>query len=194
MSPRQAVLTLLVLPAVTSVAVGQQPRVAVVDFRAVGADRATAEAVSELLCTELAMAGTFRVVERAALRRLLDERRLRASDLAESQAAALAKLAGADRVLVGSVLKTGKILTVATRLIDVATGEVTMARSVAGRTDNDIPRMCRELAASMGQTGADFGAQVLREILAQAGFEVSPRKRNPDGTMQVTVTYWLKSQ
>jgi TolB-like protein len=130
-----------------------QPRVGVMDFNTVGVEEPMGKGVSELICTELSANSSVRLVERAAMRRLMEERNLRGSDLADSVAAELGKLAGADSVLVGSLVKTGDKLTVATRLVRVQSGEVVLGRSVTVRSESDLPRVGRELADDIGRVG-----------------------------------------
>ena len=82
-------------------------------------------AVSELMSHRFVADGTFTVVERGEIGRLLQEQRLQASGAVDNDAAVrLGMLAGAGVVLLGNVQKVGGEYQVNARLVSVETGEV----------------------------------------------------------------------
>lgn len=82
-------------------------------------------AVSELMSHRFVADGTFTVVERGEIGKLLQEQRLQASGAVDNDTAVkLGALAGARVVLVGNIQKVGGKYQVNARLVSVETGEV----------------------------------------------------------------------
>ncbi len=98
-------------------------RFAIAPFATVGADaeaRSLGLVVSEALLTALARDHRLPMVERAALRQILDEQALGQSGaLDEGQAVAVGKLAGARALVVGTVSEAGDAFLVQVRALDV---------------------------------------------------------------------------
>jgi TolB-like protein len=147
-------------------------RIAILEF-----DPVTAEAEkdnlgrvsSEFLLTAAVNSGTFGVVERAAIKKVLDEMQFgRGSSAPGSVAQAIGGMVGAQGVLTGSVAKTGQSVRLDARLIDVASGNIVAARSayakgdlrsmataaelLVSQLDGDLARLTPP-AAEAGQTG-----------------------------------------
>lgn len=82
-------------------------------------------AVSELMSHRLVADGTFTVVERGEIGKLLQEQRLQASGAVDNDVAVrLGQLAGASVVLLGNIQKVSGEYQVNARLVSVETGEV----------------------------------------------------------------------
>lgn len=82
-------------------------------------------AVSELMSHRFVAAGTFTVVERGEIGKLLHEQRLQASGAVDNDTAVrLGQLAGAGVVLLGNIQKVSGEYQVNARLVNVETGEV----------------------------------------------------------------------
>lgn len=92
--------------------------------------------VSEALTTAAVNSGAFAVVERHLLQKIMSEQLMgdREQGFA-SEAQSVANMAGADYVLSGSVRKEGNQLSIAARLVDVASGAILTAQNVASGTD-----------------------------------------------------------
>jgi len=92
--------------------------------------------VSEALTTAAVNSGAFAVVERHLLQKIMSEQMMgdREQGFA-SEAQSIANMAGADYVLSGSVRKEGDQLSIAARLVDVASGAIVTAQNVATRSD-----------------------------------------------------------
>lgn len=114
-------------------------RIAILEF-----DPVTAEAEkdnlgrvsSEFLLTAAVNSGTFGVVERAAIKRVLDEMQFgQGSQAPSSVAQAIGGMVGAQGVLTGSVAKTGQSVRLDARLIDVVSGNIVAARSAYAKGD-----------------------------------------------------------
>jgi TolB-like protein len=103
-------------------------RFAVVPFEAVGAeaqDKQLGLVVSDVVVTNLARDHRLPLVERAALAKILDEQALgQTGALADGQAAAVGKVAGARALIVGQVADAGAGFRVSVRAIDIETGGI----------------------------------------------------------------------
>lgn len=87
------------------------------------------EALTEKMVTQLVNLRRFRVIERAALERVLKEQQLQASGIVDEQTAVkIGKVAGADAIVVSSASIAGGKAKVNTRVIDTETGETVVAR------------------------------------------------------------------
>jgi curli biogenesis system outer membrane secretion channel CsgG len=85
-------------------------RVAVIDFESIGDDPNIGRGVTEIVRTELIKTGSYEVVERALLNKIIEEQRFQLSDLVDpSKAVELGKLLGADLILTGSVANWHKL-------------------------------------------------------------------------------------
>jgi len=91
-----------------------------------GAGGREGEALSELLTEELVRDGRVRVVERSRLSDLMSERRLETSG-ATAGGATEARLAAADAMLTGSVVRRGRKVRASVRLVSAASGEILAA-------------------------------------------------------------------
>ncbi|MBN1384197.1 MAG: hypothetical protein JW983_04855 [Elusimicrobia bacterium] len=82
-------------------------------------------AVGEMFTLKLIETGTFKVVERVELQRLLEEQKLGLTGVIETESAVKAgKLLGARLLVMGSITRMGKSYQINTRLVDARTGEV----------------------------------------------------------------------
>lgn len=140
----------LVLVADAGTKPAQRVRVAIVDFRAIGAPQQFGEAVAENLRNALVQQKQYTVVERAQIDKALKEQAFGQSGMVDAkQAVTLGKLVGAKIIVVGSVTKLGSTYTVNARFIDVETGEATDARSIKTNNEDDIAQVVDELAAKL---------------------------------------------
>lgn len=134
------VILSLALPALALAQGKDKPyRIAILEF-----DPVTAEAEkdnlgrvsSEFLLTAAVNSGTFGVVERAAIKKVLDEMQFgQGSSAPGSVAQAIGGMVGAQGVLTGSVAKTGQSVRLDARLVDVASGNIVAARSAYAKGD-----------------------------------------------------------
>lgn len=137
-----AALVILILAMPALAAAQAKPasfRIAILEF-----DPVTAEAEkdnlgrvsAEFLITAAVNSGSFSVVERAAIRKVLDEMQFGQGSGAPATAAqAIGSMVGAQGVLTGSVAKTGGSVRMDARLIDVASGNIVAARSAYAKSD-----------------------------------------------------------
>ena len=128
----------------------ERVRVAIVDFRAIGAPATFGEAVAENLRNSLVQQKEFTVVERAQIQQALKEQHFGQTGLVDAkQAVTLGRLLGAKVIVVGSLTKIGNTYTINARFIDVETGEATDARSLKTRDVDDIASVVDQLAAAL---------------------------------------------
>jgi len=91
---------------------------------------------AEFLITAAVNSGSFGVVERAALKKVLDEMQFgQGSNSPGTAAQAIGSMVGAQGVLTGSVAKTGNSVRLDARLIDVVSGNIVAARNAYAKSD-----------------------------------------------------------
>lgn len=127
--------------------------VAVLDFDGKNVKSESAEAVTELLRTELFSTGRFSVVERQKIKSVLDEQKLQMSGVTDSeQAVEIGKLLNVQAILLGSVSKFGMTYLVNTRLVNVRSGLVVLAESKECRGgESKLPDTISELADAIAE-------------------------------------------
>ncbi len=125
--------------------------VAVAPFEAAGGvTAAEAAVVRNLVESELAKTGRFRVVERSRLDFILAEKKLAYAGLSgETAAAELARLSSAKLAVFGAVSRDARGYNVTARLVDAATGEVQLSDSVSVAEDYLFRDAARRLAAAL---------------------------------------------
>ncbi len=117
---------------------GQRIRVAVMDFKAKGLRRTIAKNVSELLRAELINTGSYIVVERSQMGKILQEQGFQKSGCTDvSCAVEIGKLISARKILIGSVMKMGRKIVLSGRIVDVekGVGEKAATQSATGEDE-----------------------------------------------------------
>lgn len=123
------------------------PKIAVADFESIGCDESVGLALAEIIRTEIAADGAFRVIERSRLEDVLAEQSLGTSGMVtEGDLVEIGALLGADMVGVGSVSRIGEVYTLSGRIVLVATGEVVAAATRSVDDEEDLVDAARELA------------------------------------------------
>lgn len=108
--------------------------VAVLDFEAKNMNQESADAVTDILRTELFNTGRFKVVEREKIRRLIDEQSFQMSGMTDSdQAAEIGRLLNVEKIMVGTVTRLGNANLINIRMVDVQSGLVVLAEKVECR-------------------------------------------------------------
>lgn len=140
-----ALILALAVSVLSGPAAAQQPpqakpfKIAILEFDAV-TDEALKEnlgrVTAEFLITSAVNSGSFSVVERAALKKVLDEMQFgQGSNAPGTVAQAIGSMVGAQGVLTGSVAKTGASVRLDARLVDVASGNIVAARNAYAKAD-----------------------------------------------------------
>lgn len=122
------------------------PGIAVMDFESIGGDPHLGPGVAENIRTALIQTGQFKVIERAALQKVLEEQKLQITGLVDPESAIkLGKLVGAKLIVVGSVVKFAETYTLNVRFIDAETGIAIKAEKVQASSEAEIPCMIDEV-------------------------------------------------
>ena len=104
--------------------------IAVLDFEAKNVHPETAEAVADILSTELFNTNRFNVVERNSITSLLEEQKLQMTGVTDmSKAAEIGKVLNVEKIMIGSVSRLGETFIINTRLVDVETGALSLAQN-----------------------------------------------------------------
>ncbi len=125
-------------------------KVAVLNFKSILAPPELGEAAAEILRTELASIGDYTIVERGMLENVMKEQSLQLTGAVDPDTAVnIGKLVGAQVVIIGSVVKTGKIYTINSRFIEVETGIVKIGKNIRGEGEDQISDMLHQLALNI---------------------------------------------
>ena len=148
---RRAAAAVLAAGLAAAPAGAQQPTIAVLDFTnsAIGSAHAElaplASGISDLLAGELAAGGQVRLVERKAVRQLLDEQALVAGQQVDvATAIRVGKLLGAQHVILGGFVtdRSGQMQLHA-RAVNMETGVIEHVERVQDRTENFMPLVAK---------------------------------------------------
>jgi hypothetical protein len=128
----------------------KQPAVVVADFGEDGAEAGTGAAVAENLRTLLAGTGRFAVLDRSRINDIVKETKLASSELVSADGAArLGKLATADLVIVGSVVKMGKKYSVSARIVIPESALVIASAGAEAASADGLTAAVRKLAGEL---------------------------------------------
>jgi TolB-like protein len=127
--------------------------IAVLNFEAKNVSHETAEAVADILSTELFNTKRFEVIERQAITRILEEQKLQMTGITDmSQAAEIGKVLNVKKIMIGSVSKLGQTYIINTRLVDVQTGAMELAQTAKSENGEDgLPSAIADLVATISQ-------------------------------------------
>lgn len=122
--------------------------VAVLDFEPKNVSKENAEAITDLLRTELFNTGCFKVVERQKIQKILEEQKFQSSGVTDTdQAAEIGRLLNVKKIMIGTVTLLGGTHIVNTRIVDVQSGQVELAEAMESRGgDENLPNAVTELA------------------------------------------------
>lgn len=135
MKKRFALLSLLLLLVLPLLTLAQnKTTIAVLSLEAKNVNRETAEAVADILSTELFNSQRFTVIERQAIMRILEEQKLQMTGVTDmSQAVEIGKILNVEKILIGSVSRLGESYIINTRLVNVKTGALEVAQNATSR-------------------------------------------------------------
>ena len=116
---RKSAVLLLALTALTAAQAQEKKRVAVMNFdygtvrsavaTIFGTDQDVGKGITDLLVDKLVSDGAYRVIERAALDKILAEQNFSNSDRADANTAAkIARILGVDTIIIGSITQFGR--------------------------------------------------------------------------------------
>ena len=176
--------------AAAPVAAQDRPTVAVLDFTNSAIGSAHAElaplegGISDLLAGELAASGRVRLVERKAVRQLLEEQALVSGQQVDvATAIRVGKLLGAQHVILGGFVtdRSGQMQLHA-RAVNMETGVIEHVERVSDRTENFMPlvaRLAQQLNAGMKLAPAPVRADASPDAAATRETATAPAKGAP---------------
>ncbi len=128
-------------------------RIAVLSFEAKNVNQETAEAVADILSTELFNTNRFDVIERQAINKILEEQKLQMTGITDmSQAAEIGKVLNVEKILIGSVSRLGQTYIINTRLVGVETGALELAENIKSQGGEDgLPTAIAQLVSKISQ-------------------------------------------
>jgi len=143
-------VSLALLPPVFS---QSKTKIAVLDFEAKNISKETAEAVADILSTELFNSGRFNVIERKAITTLLEEQKLQMTGITDmNEAVEIGKILNVEKIMIGSVSKLGSTIIINTRVVDVKTGAMELAENTKStRGEDGLPASIAELVKRISQ-------------------------------------------
>jgi len=126
--------------------------IAIIDFEGIGVGDIETKALTQRLTSEMIKLEIYQVLERAEMKRLLDEQKFQSSGCVDLKCAVeIGKVLGAKFMVVGSVSKLGSSFSIESRLIDVETSEAYISASFvhSGKIDvlltNGISSVAKQL-------------------------------------------------
>lgn len=125
-------------------------RVAIMDLNPIGISKSTADAVSDILRTEIFNTGYFTVLERAQMTEILKEQEFQLSGCTETECAIqIGKLLSANKVLVGTVSKIGNSYVINARIVDVEKGSLDFAEKYVAYSEDALIHGCEVFAKKL---------------------------------------------
>ena len=120
-----AALTLLLFPFLVFSQTHTKPRIGILEFTAIDVSQGEANAVSELVTTEIVRTARFDVVDRKNIESLLREMQFQLSGCTDSTCAVeIGQILGLEFMIYGSVLKLGRLYSINMQMINVATAQI----------------------------------------------------------------------
>ncbi len=143
-------LMLMVALPLTAEADFKKIKIAVLDFQLQGEGYETEDMgsiVAEWFITALVKEGRFDVVERAMLKKILNEQKMGISGIVdESSATQLGKILGVKTIISGSVMKLQGVLEVNARIIDVETASIIAAENVKSTASTSLQSLIVQMS------------------------------------------------
>ncbi len=146
-------ISFLLIPFDTSSAEIKKTKIAVLDFELRGdtfKTKGMGGIVAEWFITALVQDGRFQVVERALLKKIIDEQKLGMTGLIdESSSAQLGKILGVKTIITGSVLQIEDTIEVNARIINVNTGSIVAAENIRSKTSGNLKEAIESLTSKL---------------------------------------------
>ncbi|GEM_PF-5794349 len=131
----------------------QRTKIAVLDFEVIG-DKAEngsiGTMVAEWFITSIVKTGRFDVVERALMKKIIEEQKLSAAGVIdEDSATKIGKILGVKAIVTGSVLTLKDRIEVNSRLINVENGSIIAAESIRNESNGDTRSLVEQLTVKI---------------------------------------------
>lgn len=149
------------------------------------------ETLTELLQTELFKQKVFIIVERAYLSKIIEEQKLQLSGLTESDVSRIGSLAGADKVITGSLSELSGDMILIVKMVNVKTGTIEIIEQDKAGNLNDLIQKLPDMGYRIGkryrgETPGSLDQQPLLKVTAQ---DLSSEQKNENDN-QVNNTTW----
>lgn len=131
-----------------------QPSMAILDFEPKnGITPEIADYLTEKASIEIFKTKQFRVLEREAIKRIIQEQNLELSGMtAQSSATRVGELISADKLLLGSVGLINRRFVLSVRMVNVETGEIEFGESYEADSEEELSRLGKRIAADLTRT------------------------------------------
>jgi len=127
----------------------QKTKLAVIDFNSQGKnlDKDIGNIVSEWLTTFFVKDGRFEVVERALLKKVIEEQSFSKSGMVESNSVVeLGKILGVQVMITGSIMRFDNVLEINARIIDVSNASIIVAESLKSNASENVEQLVSKIA------------------------------------------------
>ena len=127
----------------------QNETLAIIDFESNGVPKSDSKNIVSKIESEIAELGVFTLVERNQIEEVLTEQGFQQSGCTSNECAVeIGKLLGTDKLLLGSIGKTGKLYTINARIVSAESGAVLKADEVSSEINIEdlYKNKTRELA------------------------------------------------
>jgi TolB-like protein len=118
---------------------GEKVKIGIIEFQSLSEEAKKdnlGKIVSEMLTTSFVNSGSFKIIEREQLQKVVQEFQLSQSGIIDtSYAKQIGKITGADAIITGSVTKIGNDLRLDARIIDVESGIILTAEKSEGKVE-----------------------------------------------------------
>lgn len=122
-------------------------KVAVMDIASrVEGERIDAITITEMLQARIVEKKAFKIVERSMLNKILEEKKLHMMGLTDAEASSVGAMAGADKIVTGSISKMADRYIVLIKGIDTRTGEVELTDQEMCTDAGDLPEAVQAIA------------------------------------------------
>ncbi|MFC1877928.1 CsgG/HfaB family protein [Thermodesulfobacteriota bacterium] len=124
--------------------------VAVLNFKSIMTQPEMGVAVAEILRTELVRFGEYTIVERGRLDQILKEQAFQHTGAVDTETAVtIGNMVGADFVITGSIIKTGNIYIINSRLINAESGVIKDGDIIQVDNEESISNRIQQLALNI---------------------------------------------
>jgi TolB-like protein len=145
-----AIVFIFVIIGVNDVVAAESIKIAILDFESIDTSQYAAKAVSEFISTEMAKKNELTVIERTQMGAILSEQGFQQTGCTEQECAVeMGKLLSAKKILLGTLTKTGEVLTITAKSVDVETGRIEFAESERCMNEDDLELASKVLAVKL---------------------------------------------
>ena len=116
-------------------------------------------ALSEMLQTEFGKRNAFIMIERRKLSNIIKEQSLELAGIIENEASKIGQLAGADKIITGSLMEIDNKFVVLIKLIDVSSGQVDITEGIKVDNENKLEKGLSSIVTKIVKQGQNKWGQ-----------------------------------